>query len=284
MSILFKKNTKVLEKISNMCKKNVNYTNEVIISSYKDFKELLNEDILKFGNLKLAKNIARFSLPEIVTCSCNCLGCYAKKRLFNNVKKSRLKRLFLIEHALQDTILLNFLKIKLNYELKIHEFKCNLHRKKPIMRWHDSGDIYSIEYFNFILDIAFENPFIHFYTYTKNMHVWLLYKKLQKENKIPKNFNIVCSYIYNHVNFFDFIHDFKNEFNSLKNIVKKARKDKIKIFLCNYYFDKMPIGYQIKLYNFIKKNKDVIKMYKNHATCGKCSKCCDYEHVIFIKH
>ena len=279
----FKKSIDIFKKVSSMCKKNVNYE-DIIKASYNDFKNLLEKDILKIGNLKLSKNIARFSLPEIITCSCNCHGCYAKKRLFNNVKKSRLNNLFLIEHALQDKILLEFLKIKLEYELKVHDFRCKLKNKKSVMRWHDSGDIYSMDYFNFILDIAFKNPYIKFYTYTKNMQVWHEYKKLQKNNKLPQNFNIVCSFIYNHVNYFDFMHDFDNEFKALKDIIKKGRKDKIKIFLCNYNFDKLPIGYRIKLYNFVKKNKDVIKMYKNHAPCGKCVKCCDYEHVIFIKH
>ena len=281
--MILKKDKNILKNIACMCKKNNNYNDDIINYSYNNYLNL-NKDILKKGNLKLDKNIARFSLPEVVTCSCNCHGCYAKKRLFDNVKKSRLSNLFLIEHALNNNIFKEVLKSKIKIELLLHDYACKLSNKKSLMRWHDSGDIYNLNHFYLLIDIAWENPYINFFTYTKNYIVWLEYLKLENENKLPKNFNIVSSFIYNHVNYFDFMHDFKNEFKALKNIVKKARKDNIKIFFCNYNFKKLPIGYQLKLYNYIKKNNDVIKIYKNYMPCGKCYKCSLYKYVIFIKH
>ena len=80
-NMILKKDKNILENIACMCKKNQNYNDDIINYSYNNYLNL-NKDILKKGNLKLNKNIARFPLPEVVTCSCNCHGCYAKKRLF----------------------------------------------------------------------------------------------------------------------------------------------------------------------------------------------------------
>ncbi len=280
-----KKSKKVYEIVSCMCQKNDNYNKkELINEAFKSSLDFISKPILKSGNLKLDENIARYALPEVVTCSTSCKGCYAKKRLFRNVAKSRLVNLFNIVHVLNNYIIKTLFKEKIKFELKLHDFKCQLLNKKSIMRWHDSGDIFNLDYFNLILEIAHENPEILFYTYTKNMIVWSEYKKLQKTGMLPNNFNIVCSFIYNHVNYFDFITNFKSEFKALKDIIKKARKDNIKIHLCNYAIDKINPDDREKLYAFINKNNDVITCYKNHLSCGNCVKCCNSEHVIFIKH
>ena len=50
-------------------------------------------------------------------------------------------------HVLHDDTIKTFFKTKINFELKLHGYKCNLLNKKNIMRWHDSGDIFNMDYF-----------------------------------------------------------------------------------------------------------------------------------------
>lgn len=271
--------------VLNMCLKKPLYI-DFIDKAYSDFSKMLDksEKILKIGNLKLNNNIARFGLPEHVTCSCKCKGCYACKQLFQSVAISRLKNLFLIEHVLNMPEYTKKFINKMNLELGMHVAMCKYLGLKPIMRWHDSGDIYSIEYLELMLKIASLNPDVKFYTYTKNIKVWEYYKNLKNGGNIPQNFNIVSSWLYGRNNIFDFVHNFKDEFKSLKECVKKARKDRKKIFICNYNIDKIMPENREKLYKYIDKNNDVIACNKYHKACGKCTKCCSYEYVIFIKH
>lgn len=299
---------KVHNELKKMLAKNPNYSApELLKKSNATWHELLEKkEILKKGNKKLLDNIARFPMPEIVTCNANCRGCYAKKRTFEKVKKCRLDRLILIMYVLDnETIKKKFLE-KIKNELKIHALICKIKKLKPIMRWHDSGDIYNLDYFNLILEIAKNNKKIKFYTYTKNMQVWKKYQELKKENKIPDNFNIVSSFIYNHVNYFDLDTNLKNifkiELQELKKILDNARQENKKIFFCNYNFEnlknkiyfqkkdaKNKIIFQLTNYEILVKlldnYQDIISYYKDNLhACGICHACCKYENVIFLKH
>ena len=282
------KNKHVLACVLDMCKKNENYDNKTLVTeACHEYMERIKAcNILKYGNNKLHKNIARFTLPEVVTCSASCKGCYAKKRTFHVIKKSRLKNLFIIEHAMHDNYFYNLLNITLDYELNKHALNCKENLKlQPIMRWHDSGDIYNLRYLYFIIDVAKRHSDILFYTYTKNFEVWKEYKKLKDMGFIPDNFNIVSSYIYNHVNYFDFTKNFDNEIQALENILIKASSDNIKIYMCNYFFDKLPSEKQATILDLIEKYNNTIGFNPITSHCGlNCHACCKYEFVIFIKH
>ena len=285
----------VLKEVISMTKKNNNYNNVVTIKhAYSKAIEFLNKlnkniidnNILKYGNLKLENNIARFTLPEVVTCMANCHGCYAKKRLFATIKEYRLKNLFIILYLLKCNKFKNKFKEVLKLELNQHHENCIKNNKLAIFRWHDSGDIFNLDYYNFIKDICNDNQNINFYTYTKNYKVYLQYLKDKEENKI-NNLNIVSSFIYGHVNYFDFMHNFDEEFHTFKQITKKLRDNKENVFICDYNFIKFK-KHNIKNYNrlirFIKNNKDIVFMNKKHVACGSCHACMSFKYVCFLKH
>lgn len=120
------------------------------------------------------------SITGLVTCpnARACVsGCYARSGayLFSNVAKVFEKRL---EITQQD----NFSDI-MHHELNMLSLK----NDKIIVRVHDSGDFYSLEYLYKWLKVIENNPKIFFYAYTKRV-------KLLKSVKLPKNFKVIFSY------------------------------------------------------------------------------------------
>lgn len=285
---MLEKSKHVLKHVACMCLKKDAYNREDTIKEvYQGYIDhLKNKQILKFGNGKMSKNVARIDLPEVVTCMANCLGCYAKKQLFEKVIKYRLRNLFIIEHAMTNKKIKKYFYKKIKKELTEHVEDCYKNNLTPCMRWHASGDIYRLEYLHAMLDIAWANPLVLFYTYTKNIHVYMEYKKLKDMGLIPNNFNIVSSIIYNHVNYFDFNNNFYNEIHALEDILKKARKDNIKIYLCNYAMDRIKEDYHKNMLLILLDNfHDVITYNKDtNDHCGQCLACTCYDYVIFIKH
>ena len=285
---MFKKSRLVLAHVACMCLKKDAYNNHATIqevfNNYID--HLKNKQILKFGNGKMFKNIARIDLPEVVTCMANCLGCYAKKQLFDKVIKYRLRNFFIIEHAMTNKKVKKYFYKKIKKELAEHVENCYKNNLIPCMRWHASGDIYRIEYLHAMFDIAWANPLVLFYTYTKNMHVYMEYKRLKDMGLVPNNFNIVSSIIYNHVNYFDFNNNFYSELHALEDILIKARHDGLKIYMCNYAIDRIKIDYHREmLYMLLDNFPDVIVYNKDiDDHCGQCLSCTSYDYVIFIKH
>ena len=59
-------------------------------------------------------------------------------------------------------------------------------RKVEIVRIHDSGDFYSMEYLNKWVQIAYDNPTVRFYAYTKSF-------KFFNGRKLPDNFDVIYS-------------------------------------------------------------------------------------------
>lgn len=280
------KSKKTLAHVKDMCTKKQAYNNDNIIKSvFNSYHEYLQDrELLKYGNGKLSKNIARIDLPEVVTCCSDCQGCYAKKQLFISTVKYRLRNLFIIDSVINNNIIKQLFYNKINKELSKHVEKCKKTNQTSCMRWHASGDIYCIDYLYVMFDIARDNKEILFYTYTKNFKVWLEYKKLKSMGLVPDNFNIVSSIIYNHVNFFDFKSNFISELNNFINILNKARHDNIKIYFCNYASDKLKLEHWIILQAVMDCYPDVVTYSKDIDHCGQCLACTEYEHVLFIKH
>ena len=119
--------------------------------------------MLRQGNSKLSKNIAVFDLPPIETCP-NCemckASCYALKSQ-RQYKETRAHR--------QNNWAMTYDRNFTSYiQIELIKLK-NPKRKYPIkyVRIHSSGDFYSHEYFIKWTDIAYSNPDIIFYAYTK---------------------------------------------------------------------------------------------------------------------
>lgn len=131
--------------------------------------------LLTKGNLKLSKKVAIFNLPAGITCPgatkfCAKV-CYAKKaqRNYPAVTPSRMKHLELTKQK-------DFVDIMVK---EITKSKC------PMVRIHESGDMYSQEYLDKWKAIATGMPKISFLAYTKSFD-------LDFEG-IPKNFKLYFS-------------------------------------------------------------------------------------------
>ena len=134
--------------------------------------------IFSIGNMKINKNTAIWSLPQIKTCKpglqCH-KYCYSNKRPFKSVIESR-------EAKYQLSLRDDFVDI-INKELK---------RLKNIdvIRVHENGDAYSVEYIYKWYAIAKANPTKTFYEYTKRDD---LYTADVLKDK-PSNFVLIYSY------------------------------------------------------------------------------------------
>lgn len=278
---LIKKNYNYNKKdtILNSCIKAKNDIN-TISSLYSNDNEY--HDFIKYGNGKLPPSVARIDIPEVITCMTSCPNCYAKKRLFDVIKEYRLKNLINIMHAIENfDYRLKFLK---NIKKIFKNHKEN-YGSKACCRLHASGDIFNFKYFNLILDIISENKNIMFYTYTKNMAIYKIYKELKAKNLI-KNLKINCSYIHGHANYYN-LKDFY-ELKIFIKTLKKCRELKETIFLCNYSFFKMSDKMQKLIVKIVKKYNDVL-IFNDKKECH-CNKNCMYcikeltTHVAFLEH
>jgi hypothetical protein len=124
------------------------------------------------GNRKL-KNVIIFNLPagKEFTCKESCAGCYAQKaqRQYPEVLPCRIKNL---EASKKDDFVANMVEILSSL-------------RQPYVRFHESGDIYSQEYFDKLVAIA-KAVNKKFYIYTKRDNEFDLSDK-------PDNLNIIFS-------------------------------------------------------------------------------------------
>ena len=131
-------------------------------------------------NSKLGGQIYSINLPPIVTCRSNapCFkGCYACKGnwLFPNVKNSLQQNLeayknnptLFFESVVSQTALVRF------------------------CRWHSSGDIVDMQYFEGMCKVARKNKDTHYLCFTKKYEI--INEFLSKGKRIPKNLSIVFS-------------------------------------------------------------------------------------------
>ena len=144
-------------------------------------------------NSKLEKDgILKFSLPMLKTCPgadrnnplSICSRCYCEKALamYPSVGPCH-------DRNLQATKQDNFVQVmvdKLNSKLR--------HSKKfsAFFRWHDSGDVYSMEYLAKIFEICRRTPAVSHYMYTKSHH-FFLQDNGRYRFTLPKNFRVIHS-------------------------------------------------------------------------------------------
>ena len=227
------------------------------IDAVKQAEQLANEfhngsfkpKLLKRGNHKLPKNVACWDLPCRVTCKYNCPNCYALKaeRQYKNTPIMRAYHYEIVKQALQNSYKYDFFMDYILQEFDRHIIYCNRKGLIPICRIHSSGDIFSKEYLELLLELINLLPDINFYTYTKQLDN----RTIDKLNKI-NNLNIVKSIV--EVNGKNCIN-----YGSLDYITKLS-KELDNSFICGYGID------------------DTQKCMVN---CNACLHC---PHVLFKQH
>ena len=131
-------------------------------------------------NSKLGGQIYSINLPPVVTCRADapCFkGCYACKGnwLFPNVKNS-------LQHNLE--------AYKSNPTLFFDSVAAQTALVR-FCRWHSSGDIVDMQYFEGMCKVARKNKDTHYLCFTKKYEI--INEFLSKGKKIPKNLSIVFS-------------------------------------------------------------------------------------------
>lgn len=237
--------------------KNDCYTIDVVkqaeIKTNEFYNGTFKPKLLKRGNHKLPKNVACWDLPCRVTCKYNCPNCYALKaeKQYKDTPIMRAYHYEIVKQALQDSHKYDFFMDYILQEFDRHVEYCNKKGLIPICRIHASGDIFSKEYLDFLLELIDSNKEIYFYTYTKQLDEKLI-DDLNKRN----NLNIVKSIIHmgkkNCINYgsIDYI-------TSLSNELIKQNKDS---FICGYGID---------------------NTQKCMVNCNACLHC---PHVLFKQH
>ena len=150
-----------------------------------------------FGNAKLSALIATFSLPAGYSCPF-AHECLSKASVKNGIIKDGPHTRFRCFAASQESTYPNVRNMRwFNYDLLrkaktmpamgqlIHD---SLPAKIGFVRVHVSGDFWSESYFLAWLNVAWNNPLITFYGYTKATPYLVSYK-----NKIPPNFRFTAS-------------------------------------------------------------------------------------------
>lgn len=151
------------------------------------------------GNAKLDKSVAVFSLPAGHTCpfakDCRSQSdrvtgkitdgkhcqfrCYATlaENLFPKVRANRWNNLELIKNAKTVIGMANLIEQALI-----------IRRNVKLVRFHQSGDFFSLPYFDAWLLVARQHPEWTFYGYTKALPLWVA-----RLGSIPANFKLVAS-------------------------------------------------------------------------------------------
>ena len=131
-------------------------------------------------NSKLGGQIYSINLPAVVTCRSDapCFkGCYARKGnwLFPNVKSSLESNL----DAYKSNPDLFFESVAIQTALV------------RFCRWHSSGDIVDMQYFEGMCKVARKNKNTHYLCFTKKYEI--INEFLSKGKRVPKNLSIVFS-------------------------------------------------------------------------------------------
>ena len=136
---------------------------------------------ISLGNSKLG-SIPNFSVLPLVTCTnCNECSkhCYACKGCFNynNVINSEAENTYLVMN--EPKRVENEINAFLNGVVLYRYF-----------RWNTSGDVFSREYLEIIVNVAKANELTTFLVFTKNFK---LFNEYLRENELPKNLKVVFS-------------------------------------------------------------------------------------------
>lgn len=156
------------------------------IAFYKGIKNANDIKIcVSKGNRKIGK-VLNVSLPPIKTCA-NCSGCMW---LCYDVKACLQYPNTVIDARVRNYILaMNFRE---EFFARIRE-TLSRRRKNKFFRWHVSGDIPDMDYFENMIAIARDFPEFRFWTYTKNYKLVNEYCNKNGKESIPENLSIMFS-------------------------------------------------------------------------------------------
>lgn len=136
------------------------------------------------GNRKIGR-VLNVSLPPVITC-CNCSGClklcYDIKAVlqYPEVRKARARNYVILMRDRQ------------KYFDEIIE-TIKRRQKNKYFRWHVSGDIVDVDYFNNMVKIARMFPKFRFWTYTKAYVYVNKWCDINGKENIPDNLTIMFS-------------------------------------------------------------------------------------------
>ena len=152
--------------------------------------DFMHEDIEKLhvviskGNRKIGR-VLNVSLAPIITC-CNCSGCmklcYDIKAVlqYSNVAKARAKNYVLL------------MRDRDKYFSEIAK-ACSKRRTNKFLRFHVSGDIIDIDYFDRMVKLARQFPDFKMWTYTKAYHIVNKWCELNGKENVPNNLSVMFS-------------------------------------------------------------------------------------------
>lgn len=138
------------------------------------------------GNRKIGR-VHNFSMAPGVTCA-NCSGCL---RWCYDVKACLQYENVRIARAI------NTAMMYMNMAATFQQIDNYISRKRArkFFRWHVSGDILNVEYFDFMVEIARRHPDWIFWTYTKNYAAVNAWVKAHGGNRsaVPANLSVMFS-------------------------------------------------------------------------------------------
>jgi hypothetical protein len=111
-----------------------------------------------------------------------CADCYALKNrfIFGAVKNAMERRYAVLMRALSDSV----------FRLEFKAAFKHLMRNEEHFRWHDSGDLQSVEHLILLAEIAIENPHVQFWLPTRERNMVLAF---MRTHAIPDNLTIRVS-------------------------------------------------------------------------------------------
>jgi hypothetical protein len=160
-----------------------------------------HSSLLKFGigNAKLGKEIHTFTLPSGYTCP-GALACLTRAdRHDGHITdgKNQTFRCFAASMEARLTPLrakgwhnLELLKKSNTESLATDLIQASLPSSASVIRIHVGGDFFSESYFRAWLNVAWNNPGVKFYAYTKSLPFWVA---ALERNLIPDNFRLTAS-------------------------------------------------------------------------------------------
>tara|TARA_Y100000401_G_scaffold62146_1_gene49340 strand:+ start:459 stop:1166 length:708 start_codon:yes stop_codon:yes gene_type:complete len=179
-----------------------------------------------------------------------CAGCYALKGrfMFSNVQNALTRRYNILNEALNDKKKEKIFVESFVYALKHYE------KKYKFFRWHDSGDLQSVNHLKLIAKIANLTPNIKHWIPTREYNIYNTYLKTEKQ---PKNLVVrVSGHMVN-----------KPAPNSFKNVSNVLNGAKLPGFTCKANENYLKPGETCK--------KCGTKLSKGGVHCCTCTACWD---------
>jgi len=120
-----------------------------------------------------------------------CEGCYAMKGnyIYDNVQQSQYKRLESITRSDWVTLIVFLIGKQLKADTKGRKIRGKVYRK--FFRWHDSGDLQSVDHLRKIVEVCEATPDVAHWLPTREKQIVLTY--LREHGELPRNLTLRAS-------------------------------------------------------------------------------------------